>query len=99
MVKECWKDSLLREMKNCDFQSPPIFGLFPLILYIILAFRKGMHPVVNVAICAVIGAVLVMRPSWGSVAFLLIHWDHSWLWSALSLCSVPASVKFCGARG
>lgn len=47
------------------FGLPPIFGLFPLLLYIILAFKKGMHPVVNVAICVVVGAVMVQQPILG----------------------------------
>lgn len=32
------------------FNLPPICGLFPLLLYIVLAFKKGMHPLVNVSI-------------------------------------------------
>lgn len=47
------------------FNLPPIMGLLPLILYIILAFKKGMHPVVNVAICTVLGAILVQQPLLG----------------------------------
>lgn len=44
------------------FNLPPIFGLFPLLLYIILSFRKGMHPLVNVSICALVGAILTQKP-------------------------------------
>ena len=40
------------------FNLPPIFGLLPLLLYIILSFRKGMHPLVNVAICVVFGCII-----------------------------------------
>ena len=40
------------------FDLPPILGLTPLIVYIILAFRPEIHPLVNVVICLVIGAVL-----------------------------------------
>ncbi|MCI8422150.1 MAG: hypothetical protein HFF50_01245 [Lawsonibacter sp.] len=40
------------------FDLPPILGLAPLIIYIILAFRKEIHPLVNVIICLVIGVVL-----------------------------------------
>lgn len=40
------------------FNLPPILGLLPLLLYIVLAFKKGMHPLVNVAICAVVGAIM-----------------------------------------
>ena len=44
------------------FNLPPICGLFPLLLYIVLAFKKGMHPLVNVSICAVVGAIMVKQP-------------------------------------
>ena len=47
------------------FNLPPICGLFPLLLYIILAFKKGMHPLVNVSICAVVGAIMVQQPLGG----------------------------------
>ena len=47
------------------FNLPPICGLFPLLLYIVLSFRKGMHPLVNVSICAVVGAILVKQPLGG----------------------------------
>ena len=47
------------------FGLPPLLGLFPLLLYVILAFKKGMHPVVNVAICVVVGAVMVQQPILG----------------------------------
>ncbi len=40
------------------FDLPPILGLTPLIVYIILAFRPEIHPLINVIICLVIGAVL-----------------------------------------
>ena len=33
-----------------------------LLLYIGLAFKKGMHPLVNVSICAVVGAIMVKQP-------------------------------------
>lgn len=44
------------------FNLPHICGLFPLLLYIVLAFKKGMHPLVNVSICAVVGAIMVKQP-------------------------------------
>ena len=47
------------------FNLPPICGLFPLLLYIVLSFRKGMHPLVNVSICAIVGAILVKQPLGG----------------------------------
>lgn len=40
------------------FNLPPILGLLPLVVYIILAFRPKIHPLVNVIICLAIGAVL-----------------------------------------
>ncbi len=40
------------------FDLPPILGLTPLIVYIILAFCPKIHPLVNVSICLAIGAVL-----------------------------------------
>lgn len=52
------------------FDLPPLFGLFPLLLYVILAFKKGMHPVVNVAICVVVGAVMVQQPILGMGAII-----------------------------
>lgn len=44
------------------FNLPPIVGLLPLLLYIVLSFKKGMNPVVNVFICAILGAILVKQP-------------------------------------
>ena len=47
------------------FGLPAIFGLFPLLLYIVLSFKKNMHPVVNVALCTVVGAILIQQPLGG----------------------------------
>lgn len=47
------------------FDLPPILGLLPLLLYIVLAFRKDMHPVANVLICTILGAILVKQPLLG----------------------------------
>jgi uncharacterized ion transporter superfamily protein YfcC len=44
------------------FDLPPIAGLFPLLLYIVLSFKKDMHPIVNVLVCTIVGAVLVKQP-------------------------------------
>ncbi|MDR3230320.1 MAG: hypothetical protein LBT65_02685 [Synergistaceae bacterium] len=44
------------------FDLPPIAGLLPLLLYIVLSFRKNMHPIVNVLVCTIVGAVLVKQP-------------------------------------
>lgn len=43
---------------------PPILGLMPLILYIILAFKE-VHPVVNVFVCVLLGAIMVNQPLLG----------------------------------
>ena len=40
------------------FNLPPIAGLAPLVLYIILAFNKKVHPVVNVVACTMLAAVM-----------------------------------------
>lgn len=50
------------ETKELIFGLPPIFGLLPLIVYIILSFKKNVPPVVSVFICAVLGAILVKYP-------------------------------------
>ncbi len=41
------------------FNLHPAFGLLPLFLYIILAFKKGMHPIINVGLCTIFGAILM----------------------------------------
>ena len=64
------------------FNLPPICGLFPLLLYIVLSFRKGMHPLVNVSICAVVGAILVKQPLGSLGAVLALAW----------YCARPASL-------
>lgn len=43
------------------FNLPPIFGLLPLLIYIVLAFRKGMNLVVLVAISVLSGAILTCQ--------------------------------------
>lgn len=40
------------------FNLPPILGLLPLIVYIILAFNPKIHSLVNVSICVLLGAIL-----------------------------------------
>lgn len=49
------------------FDISPIFALVPLIIYIILCF-KDLNPVLNVAICVILSAILTMQPfsSFGS---------------------------------
>lgn len=44
------------------FNLPPIVGLLPLIVYIILSFKEDLNPVVNVAICVILGAILIKQP-------------------------------------
>jgi len=44
------------------FNFPPIVGLVPLLLYIVLSFKKDSNAVVNVGICVIIGAILVNQP-------------------------------------
>ncbi|HHV58010.1 MAG TPA: citrate transporter [Firmicutes bacterium] len=43
---------------------PPILGLLPLIIYIILAFKE-VHPVVNVFVCVLLGAIMTNQPLLG----------------------------------
>lgn len=50
------------ETTELIFGLPSIAGLLPLIIYIILSFKEDMNPVVNVFICALIGAILVKQP-------------------------------------
>src|SRR5690554_1851924 len=50
------------EARELIFNLPPILGLLPLIIYIILSFREESNPVVNVAICVLIGAIIVKQP-------------------------------------
>lgn len=49
----------MQETTALIFGLPPIAGLLPLVLYIILAFREDLNPVVNVAVCTLLGAILV----------------------------------------
>ena len=69
------------------FNLPPICGLFPLLLYIVLAFKKGMHPLVNVSICAVVGAIMVKQPLNGLGAVIYESMgSSSWPWWDSSSC-------------
>ena len=43
------------------FGLPPIVGLLPLLIYIVLAFRKGMNLVVLVAVSVLAGAVITCQ--------------------------------------
>ena len=47
------------ETTSLLFGLPPIVGLLPLLIYIILCFKQDIHPVLSVAICVLLGAVLV----------------------------------------
>ena len=42
---------------NLIFGLPAICGVIPLLVYIILAFKKGMNTIVNVVVCV----LMVMR--------------------------------------
>lgn len=46
---------------NLIFGLPAIVGVIPLLVYILLAFKKGMNTILNVVICVLIGAVLLMQ--------------------------------------
>lgn len=50
------------ETRELIFNLPPIVGLFPLLLYIFLSFKKDSNAVVNVGICVILGAILVKQP-------------------------------------
>lgn len=50
------------ETTTLIFGLPAICGLLPLLLYIVLSFKKGMHPLVNVSICTLVGAIMVQQP-------------------------------------
>lgn len=50
------------ETKELIFGLPPIFGLLPLAVYIVLSFKEKMNPVVSVFLCALLGAILVKYP-------------------------------------
>ena len=50
------------ETRELLFNLPPIVGLIPLIIYIILSFKEDTHPVVNVFLCVLLGAILVKQP-------------------------------------
>lgn len=50
------------ETKELIFGLPPIFGLLPLLVYIVLSFKEKMNPVVSVFSCALLGAILVQYP-------------------------------------
>ena len=44
------------------FNLPPIFGLIPLLLFIVLAFAKKSHSVFNGLVCFVLAAILTKTP-------------------------------------
>lgn len=51
------------------FNLPPIVGLLPLIVYIVLSFKEKLHPVFNVVVCVILSAILTKQPfsSFGGV--------------------------------
>ncbi len=80
------------------FNLPPILGLLPLILYIVLAFKKGMHPIVNVATCVVFGAILTNQPL-GKLGAVVYESMGSFLaLVGLIIMLAPASVWCCAKQ-
>ena len=77
------------------FNLPPICGLFPLLLYIVLSFRKGMHPLVNVSICAIVGAILVKQPLGGLGAVIYESMGSFLALVGFIIMLALASVWFC----
>ena len=55
----------MEEAKELLFNMPAIVGLLPLLVYIYLSFKKNSHPVVNVFICVILGAIIVKQPLLG----------------------------------
>lgn len=53
------------ETKELLFNLPPLVGLLPLLVYIVLSFREKSNPVVNVGISVLIGAILIKQPLMG----------------------------------
>ena len=51
------------------FNLSPIFGLVPLLIYIFLSFKEDLNPVLNVAVCVILSAILTKQPfsSFGGV--------------------------------
>lgn len=51
------------------FDLHPIFGLIPLVLYVILSFKEKLHPIFNVVVCVILSAILTKQPfsSFGGV--------------------------------
>jgi len=43
------------------FNLPPIVGLLPLILYVVLSFKEKLHPVFNVVVCVIFSAILTKQ--------------------------------------
>ena len=59
------------ETTTLIFGLPPIFGLLPLLLYVVLCFVKKSHPLANVLICFAVGAILTGAPfdTWGTLIY------------------------------
>ncbi|MBQ9091977.1 MAG: citrate transporter, partial [Anaerotignum sp.] len=43
------------------FDINPIWGLIPLILYVILSFNEKLHPIFNVVVCVILSAILTKQ--------------------------------------
>lgn len=55
----------MAEQFQIIFNLPPIFGLLPLLVYVILSFREDLHPIFNVLVCVILGAIMVKQPLLG----------------------------------
>ena len=51
------------------FDLHPIWGLVPLLLYVILSFKEKLHPIFNVTVCVILSAILTKQDfsSFGSI--------------------------------
>lgn len=43
------------------FDINPIWGLLPLILYVVLSFNEKLHPIFNVVVCVILSAILTKQ--------------------------------------
>lgn len=43
------------------FDLHPIWGLVPLLLYIVLSFKEKLHPIFNVTVCVILSAILTKQ--------------------------------------
>ena len=55
----------MAEQVQLIFGLPPIFGLLPLLVYVVLSFKEDLHPIFNVLVCVLLGAIMVKQPLLG----------------------------------